>query len=70
MQISWNIASNVENTNSVYTIGENEFAAKTLSIISKCREAIIYLSLAIHHEETKKDNSGLIMPINMIEYDF
>jgi hypothetical protein len=53
-----------------YSITENDFQDKTFRLLKSAREAIIYLSLAIHVEERKKDTSdGLIMPLPMFRYD-
>lgn len=40
-----------------YTISEEDFEKKTLNILKLSRASIIYLSLAISHEEQKKDHS-------------
>lgn len=53
-----------------YSISEKDFQEKTYRLLKSAREAIIYLSLAIHIEEEKnKPRDGVIMPITMIKYD-
>lgn len=42
-----------------YCIKRKDFESKTLHLLKLTRAAIIYLSLAIHYEESKKDNSEL-----------
>ena len=48
-----------------YTISRTEFERKSMNILKLTRAAIMYLSLAIFHEENKKDYSKLkTLPIN------
>ncbi|MBE3093186.1 MAG: hypothetical protein IMZ51_05970 [Chloroflexi bacterium] len=53
-----------------YSLYENDFAHKTSKIINLAREAIIYLSLALHHEEIKEKANSITMPLIITEYDF
>jgi hypothetical protein len=40
-----------------YSISRGDLEHKTLKLIRLTRAALIYVSLAIHHEEQKKDHS-------------
>jgi endo-1,4-beta-mannosidase len=51
-----------------YTIERTEFEAKTLKLLKLVRASIIYLSIAIDHEEKKKDNEELkTLPMQLTE---
>jgi len=56
--------------NLAYSILESDFSEKSFRLLRCAREAIIYLSLAIHVEEKRRNkNDGLIMPLPIIGYD-
>jgi hypothetical protein len=49
-----------------------EFELKTLKLIKLARAALIYLSLAVHVEENKRDQgkeAGKVMPTQLGKYD-
>jgi len=49
---------------SIYTIGREELAAKTLRVLKLVRAALIYLSLSVHREEqerTKTSGPGIVV---------
>jgi len=49
-----------------------EFELKTLKLIKLARAALIYLSLAVHTEEHKRDQekeAGKVMPTQLEKYD-
>ncbi|MBL7800992.1 MAG: hypothetical protein JNL95_09740 [Chitinophagales bacterium] len=49
-----------------YTIERTEFEAKTMKLLNLVRASIIYLSIAIDHEEKKKDRDDLkTLPIQL-----
>lgn len=43
-------------------IGIEEFESLTMKLLTLAKDALIYLSLAIHHEESKKSSNGYIIP--------
>lgn len=43
-------------------IGVEEFEALTMKLLTLAKDALIYLSLAIHHEEKRKPDRGLMVP--------
>lgn len=53
-----------------YSLYESDFSNKTFKIINLAREAIIYLSLALHREETNEKVNGITMPLIITDYDF
>ena len=69
----WNTNSNVNDiiTGSVlaYSINKSELIAKTLKLIKITRNALIYLSLSIHHEEAMKlkelGENTITVPVNL-----
>jgi len=46
-------------------ITEDELQQKTIHLAQLAREAMIYLSFAVHIEESKKESTDRIMPINL-----
>lgn len=48
-----------------FYITDSDLEAKTLHLAQLAREAMIYLSFAVHIEENKKDRKGLYVPILM-----
>jgi len=56
--------------NLAYLINETEFENKTNRLLKCAREAVIYLSLAIHIEENRNINKdGIVIPIPVTGYD-
>jgi hypothetical protein len=56
--------------NLAYSILESDFSEKSFRLLRCAREAIIYLSLAIHVEERRtRTNDGFIMPLTITRYD-
>jgi hypothetical protein len=53
-----------------YSLYEEDFSNKTFKIINLAREAIIYLSLALHREETKEKVNGIVVPLTIHDYDY
>jgi len=53
-----------------YVIERDDLIAKARLITTLCRSALIYLSLAMHHEEERKprDPEAFIMPIPVDNY--
>jgi hypothetical protein len=49
-------------SNYALVIGVEEFEKLTLKLLTLAKDALIYLSLAIHHEEMKKPQDGLVIP--------
>ena len=69
--IHWNLLESFEKQESSYHINESDLAEKTFSLIERCREAIIYLSLSVNSEEKKNHSEDdFRVPIVMPEYDF
>ena len=53
-----------------YSVTEEYFSKKTYKLLRYVREAVIYLSLSIHVEETKlHENNGVVMPLLLFNYD-
>jgi hypothetical protein len=53
-----------------FSIAEEDFEAKTLRLIKSAREALIYLSLAVHIEELKQQGQqGKAFSMSLIDYD-
>jgi hypothetical protein len=53
-----------------YSISRDDFGLKTLKLLKLARAALIYLSLAIHHEERQRpEREGIIAPISMDDWD-
>jgi len=48
-----------------FAITEDELQQKTIHLAQLAREAMIYLSFSIHIEESKKERTSNIMPINL-----
>lgn len=48
-----------------FYITEDDLEAKTLHLGQLVREAMIYLSFAVHVEESRKSDDGMYMPINL-----
>tara|TARA_Y100001938_G_scaffold56421_1_gene78634 strand:+ start:6899 stop:7180 length:282 start_codon:yes stop_codon:yes gene_type:complete len=44
------------------TVGIEEFERLTIKLLTLAKDALIYLSLGIHHEERKKASIGLTIP--------
>lgn len=54
----------------VYALSRDEFAAKTLRLLQLVRSALIYLSLAVHREESATSNGGgLVVPMLLDRWD-
>jgi len=47
------------------TISRTDFERKALRLLQLARSALIYLSLAMHHEERGHDRGGLTMPMHL-----
>ncbi|OZY86029.1 hypothetical protein CBP51_03085 [Cellvibrio mixtus] len=43
-------------------VGIEEFETLTMKLLTLAKDALIYLSLAIHHEESKKPQDGVLIP--------
>jgi len=56
---AFNIDDNLEKRERNFYITEAELYEKTINLAQLAREAIIYLSFAVHHEERKKDSSEI-----------
>lgn len=74
-KIHWHISSERPENNHFYdhfafNISDDLLSEKTLRIIKTTREAIIYLSLAVHVDEEQNDIDGLYMPLLSQEYDW
>jgi hypothetical protein len=53
-----------------YSISRDDFGLKTLKLLKLARAALIYLSVAIHHEERQRPESdGLVAPISVDSWD-
>ena len=53
-----------------YTITEDEFSEKTYKLLHFVREAVIYLSLAVHVEEKRlHENKEIVLPLMLFDYD-
>ena len=52
-----------------YSIGFDDFHAKTMTLFKISRAALIYLSLAVHQEEKKRPRKGVIMPMYIPEVE-
>ena len=52
-----------------YSIKETDFLQKTEKLVNLSREAIIYVSLAVHVEEQRNPVSGIVVPFDLPEYD-
>lgn len=48
-----------------FSISQDELEEKTIHLAKLAREAMIYLSFAVHIEEFKKENNELVMPIDL-----
>jgi hypothetical protein len=48
-----------------FYITEEHLEVKTLHLAQLAREAMIYLSFAVHIEELRKNNDGMFMPIEL-----
>lgn len=71
INIHSDIIGDFEDIDINYSIGESIFQKRTYNLIQKCREAIIYLSLAVNIEEQNKINSDdFYIPIINPELDF
>lgn len=54
----------------VYALSRDEFAAKTLRLLQLVRAALIYLSLAVHREESARSvGGGLVVPMLLDRWD-
>lgn len=62
------IDMNIDNWS--YSLYEDDFSHKTLKIINLAREAIMYLSFALHQEEIKEKDNGITVPLTIPDYDF
>ena len=51
-----------------FYITEDDLEVKTLHLAQLVREAMIYLSFAVHIQESRKSNDGMCMPINLATY--
>lgn len=56
---SLDIGNDQENSEQIFYLTEDELHEKTIYLAQLAREAIIYLSLAVHNEERKKDDSDI-----------
>lgn len=70
LSIHWNMSSVSEKEEISYHVSENDFSEKCYFLITRCREAMIYLSLAVHNEEKKNKTENLSVPIYLREYDY
>ncbi|KAB8198107.1 hypothetical protein FKV24_003790 [Lysobacter maris] len=48
-----------------YTISRTDFERRALRLLQLARSALIYLSLAMHHEERGRNRDGLFMPMHL-----
>jgi hypothetical protein len=61
---------NLANDPLAFSITENELAEKTYKLLRYAREALLYLSLAVHVEEKNlHNNDKVIMPLMLFDYD-
>lgn len=52
-----------ERMSSYFTIvGVEEFELLTMKLLTLAKDALVYMSLAIHYEESNKPQSGLVLP--------
>lgn len=51
-----------------FYITEDDLELKTLHLAQLAREAMIYLSFAVHIQESQKSNDGMCMPMNLTTY--
>jgi hypothetical protein len=51
-----------------FYITEDDLEAKTLHLAQLAREAMIYLSFAVHAEESRKSDEGMCMSIELTKY--
>ncbi|MBM9548776.1 hypothetical protein JWG40_17255 [Leptospira sp. 201903074] len=59
-----------QNNDLAYSIKETNFDDKVFKILKCAREAIIYLSLSIHVEESRNNSSNdLVIPLELPNYD-
>ena len=54
-----NVENDIDNREKIFYITEDELYEKTIYLAKLVREAIIYLSFAVHNEEKKKDVNNL-----------
>jgi len=52
-----------------YSILEDDLVQKVLRLLHSAREALIYLSFAVHIQERKTNKEGMIMPLHLGSYD-
>ena len=55
------VENDIDNREEIFYITEDELYEKTIYLAQLAREAIIYLSLAVHNEERKKDIDNLCL---------
>ena len=46
-------------------VGVEEFESLTMKLLTLAKDALVYLSLAIHHEELKKPKEGIAIPMQV-----
>ena len=43
-------------------VGVEEFELLTMKLLTLAKDALVYLSLAIHHEESQQNQSSIAIP--------
>lgn len=46
-------------------VGVEEFEALTIKLLTLAKDALVYLSLAVHHEESKQPQAGIALPLSV-----